>query len=471
MTLAILAMTIIFLTGVAWGWSGSERQLADLIISAESLSVVFAVIFLFLVSANEERKEALKSYANQIDQLEGIVKKVRADERTKTEFLAILAHELRNPLSPLLSSIELLRFKGANREERIKILTAMEERVNTMDSLLDDLLDISRITRKKLKLSRQVIDVSSIAKRAIASIDPLFESKEHSLHVAVPKEPFYVYVDPLRLEQIIVNLLTNAAKYTDEGGDILFSLRRRGEEMEIHVKDNGIGISPNVIRLIFEPFIQLNQSVNRSGSGLGIGLSLTKRLVELHGGRITAESRGKDMGTEFIVRIPAPQAVQLPMPKTEGEKAVVAKATTATQMRVLVVDDNEAAAEGIEELLKIKGYEVAVAFNGKDALRAVQRFDPRAIVLDIGLPDMSGHEVAKTLRLNGSKAFLIALSGYGQEEDKLKARESGFDRHLTKPAGINALERELKEAYAMLPHGPDNHRQGEQQLVGARPAT
>jgi CheY-like chemotaxis protein len=228
--------------------------------------------------------------------------------------------------------------------------------------------------------------------------------------------------------------------------------------MELCIRDNGIGIPPNMIRLVFEPFIQLPNSSSRSGSGLGIGLSLSKKLVELHKGKITAKSEGFRKGSEFTVRLPIPPLKQLAIPEvhkvSQAKTAVEAKEpVSANPLKVLVVDDNEAAAHGIEKLLKYKGYDVAVAYDGGGALRMVTSFKPRVVVLDIGLPDMDGYMVAKELRDNGSDAFIVALTGYGQEDDKAKAREFGFDRHLTKPVGIDNLEEAIKPALTALRRG------------------
>ncbi|MDE1925424.1 MAG: MASE1 domain-containing protein [Patescibacteria group bacterium] len=403
-----------------------------------------AIIFLLFVSIVEERKEVMESLRDHISKLEEAVERVRAQDEAKNEFIATLGHELRNPLSPIISATELIRQNGV-REEDAKLIDIIQSHTQTLARLLDDLLDISRITRKKFRLQKEVVELQSVVHRSQETVDAFLKTRGHALLVSMPQKPLWLSADKVRLEQIFVNLLFNAAKYTEPGGTITLTIAEAGDRcLRISVKDTGIGIDQEMLGRIFEPFVQANVPRGRVGSGLGIGLSLTKRLVELHGGTIRAESLGRGKGSEFIVELPISPNLQLQLPHAPAEVPTAREAGGLKYPKILVVDDNEAAAQGLGALLKHLGHEIEFAYDGTEALQQIQKFAPDVVLLDIGLPGMDGYQVARQVRQErGSSPVLIALSGYGQAEDKRKAREAGFNYHLTKPVGIRDLEQLL----------------------------
>jgi len=412
-----------------------------------------SLTFLLFTSAVEERKDALNGAKEYVTKLEQAFLRINSADQAKNDFLAILAHELRNPLAPVMSSIELLKLEGSENPRTQELFGILDKQVGNISRLLDDLLDISRITKKKFRLRKEILDVSHVVEQAATSVENFMKSRSHSFTVALPAEPLYVDADPLRLEQIMVNLLNNAGKYTQLGGKIVLEVKAEKHNVVVVVKDNGIGIPAEMTSKIFEPFIQLKSSASRSfgrGTGLGIGLSLTKRLVELHRGSIEVESKGEGQGSVFRVllprassgpvpKLPAQSALTLPQSETDGRSE-----KRRRQNRILVVDDNADAARGLSILLRHKGHEVEIAYDGPTALSMVDSFQPSAVVLDIGLPEMDGYEVARRIREeHGENVRLIALTGYGLEEDKLRARMAGFDHHLTKPIGVADLEKVL----------------------------
>lgn len=440
MTLALFVLTTFSLTGTILGATplGAAGDLATRLFQIEVLDVILAIIFLVLCSSEEGRKEAINAFAEHATELEHALDKIRKEDQAKTEFLAVLAHELRNPLAPVLSSIELLKLQGVSAAEMPRLLDGMEDRVRTMARLLDDLLDISRITRKKFKLQKESVETNTIIKRSIQSVEAMIAARGHRLKVTLPDTEVWMQADAIRLEQIIVNLLTNAAKYTESGGEItlLSEITHRGQ-LVISVKDTGIGIPEHMRSRIFEPFVQVERPGQQS-QGLGIGLSITRKLVEMHGGEIEARGRSGAKGSEFILTLPLQENVQLPL---LAEKK---KRRTLTSMpgvfKILVVDDNEAAADSLAKLLKLRGHAVDVTYNGADTVKKMSHENFEIVLLDIGLPDTDGYAVARELRDLGTKAFIIALTGYGLEEDKQKARTAGFDHHLTKPVGLDDIE-------------------------------
>jgi CheY-like chemotaxis protein len=312
-----------------------------------------------------------------------------------------------------------------------------------MALLLDDLLDVSRITRGQFELKKDYVDLKRLVSVAVETARPLIDSKQHQLLVSLPEESITLEADPLRLSQVIGNLLTNAAKYTDPQGRIELRAQVENAELVIAVSDNGIGLSEDARPRLFTMFSQVNSAIDRAEGGLGIGLALAKGLVTLHGGRIEARSEGLGRGSEFIIRLPH-KALALSSVLTDAAD-VTRKRNAAIRARVLVVDDNRDAAESLAMVLRLAGYSVSVAFNGLTALELGARERPRAAIIDIGMPDMSGHEVARRMRLEawGRNAVLIALTGWGQEEDKQAARASGFDEHFTKPVDLDHLARLL----------------------------
>jgi signal transduction histidine kinase/CheY-like chemotaxis protein len=361
---------------------------------------------------------------------------IQEANRGKDEFLAMLAHELRNPLAPVLNAAHVLR-AGAGGEDAAAAQEMIERQTRHMARLVDDLLDVSRITRGKIQLRPEPIELSRVVERAVDSTRPLSEARRHTVEVNVPPGPLRVLADATRVEQVLANLLNNAAKYTEEGGHISLTAAAEGEEAVIRVRDNGIGIAPDMLPRVFDLFMQAHSTLDRALGGLGIGLTLVRRLVELHGGTIEAHSEGPGKGSEFVVRLPL---LERPGPGPAPEPAAPAAARASPQ-RVLVVDDNRDAAESLALMLRLDGHEVRVAHDGPAALEAAHAFGPEVVLLDIGLPRMSGHEVAARLlqQPHGGRRLLVAMTGYGQDEDRRRSRDAGFDHHLVKPVDPQTL--------------------------------
>lgn len=444
MTLALFGTSVLALIGTGLGYATGPTNVptGELLFLTQIFLIVIAVIFLTVTAVEEERRTATARLQGHIDQLQEALTKIRSEDDAKTQFVATLAHELRNPLAPLLSTIELLTLRGPDAKDFPSMLNTMRDRVRTMARLLDDLLDISRITHQKLKLQKTTLDIVQVVRSSVESMSGYMQKRNLAFNVTLPhSETLLLEADPIRLEQIIVNLLHNAAKYTEVGGEINLSVAREKDKALICVRDSGIGIPRHMLQKVFEPFLQVNAKNGGSG-GLGIGLSLTKRLVELHDGTIEARSEGEGKGSEFLVRLPllTVSPIQPAMPK-EANPMRIERSASGT--RVLLVDDNHAASETLGKLLEFKGYSVRFTHDGESTLRAADEFDPHIIMLDIGLPDMSGYDVARTLRGRGNTAAMIAVTGYGQAEDKSRSKEAGFDHHLTKPVGINDLEKIL----------------------------
>jgi signal transduction histidine kinase len=369
---------------------------------------------------------------------------LREESRRKNDFLAILAHELRNPLAPIRNSLQLLRLKGPIDAETHLAQDVIERQVEQMTRLVDDLLDISRITHGKIILRKELVDTTNVIERAVEMAQPLIDSRHHTLTVETPSEAIFLDADPIRLAQILANLLNNAAKYTDEGGRISISVgrandgREGGDDVLIKVRDTGIGIPAELLPQIFNLFFQENASLDRSRSGLGIGLTLVRNLVEMHGGRIQAFSPGSGKGSEFVVRLPARTGPSASLPFA----APVAERPAATSpRRILVVDDNVDSAKTLAILLRHFGHDVQVVHDGPAALAAARSRPPEVVLLDIGLPHMSGLEVARRLRgeLGLNNVLLVAMTGYGQIEDRKRSQEAGFNAHLVKPLDMDDL--------------------------------
>jgi PAS domain S-box-containing protein len=367
-------------------------------------------------------------------------------DRRKDEFLATLAHELRNPLAPIRNAVRILDSDAADERQRKWGREVISRQVQRMSLLLDDLLDVSRITRGQLELKKDYVDLKSVVGVAVETARPLLDAKRHQLVVKLPGENVRLEADPLRLSQVIGNLLTNAAKYTDPEGRIELGARLENAELVIAIRDSGIGLSEEVIPGLFTMFSQVNSAVDRAEGGLGIGLALVKGLVALHGGRVEVRSEGLGRGSEFIVHLPhkvlAPRTQEVEEPRHGA-----ANADAVRRGRVLVADDNRDAAESLGLVLRFMGYEVSVAYGGAEALEIGARDRPRAAIIDIGMPGMSGHEVARRMRREawGRKAILIALTGWGQETDKQAALAAGFDDHLTKPVDPDDVEAVLTQ--------------------------
>jgi two-component system CheB/CheR fusion protein len=362
-------------------------------------------------------------------------------DRNKNEFLAILAHELRGPLAPIRNGLHILRQPSVPSATVERVQSLMDQQIRNLTRLVDDLLDVSRITRGTIRLQKETIDLAALVGRAVESVHPLIEREGHQLLVLLPKEPVLLEADPTRLEQVLTNLLHNAAKFTEVGGHIWLTAQRENAEVVVMVRDTGIGIVPELLPRIFDMFAQEDRAVSRSKSGLGIGLTLVRRLVELHGGKAQAHSAGPGKGSEFVLRLPALPA-QRPEPPAPPPPL---EPVSARALRILLVEDEVAVAEMLVMLLELWGHTVQVVHNGPAALAAAPTLRPQVVLCDIGLPGMSGYDVARQLRQQEglNKLVLIAITGYGQQEDQRRAQEAGFDHHLTKPVDPVAFEKLL----------------------------
>jgi PAS domain S-box-containing protein len=365
---------------------------------------------------------------------------LRESARRKDVFLATLSHELRNPLAPIRTATRVLETPGLSAQDLQRSRSIIARQVRHMASLLDDLLDISRITRGVLTLKSEPVDLHALMEAAVETAQPAITAKRHAFRIEWPGESIGLNVDPVRMTQVIANLLTNAAKYTKPGGHITLGARFAGAQIEIYVRDDGIGIAAEMLPRVFDMFSQIDRGHEHSDGGIGIGLALVKGFVELHGGNVEARSAGLERGSEFLVRIPTALLTEVPVVPAPQNSGLTA--TTGTR-RVLIADDNRDAAEIMAMLLAHSGFEVQLAHTGTDALAMAERQPPDFAVLDIGMPGLSGYEVARGIRGQpwGAGIKLIAVTGWGQEDDKLKAMEAGFDHHLTKPIDPNALER------------------------------
>jgi PAS domain S-box-containing protein len=363
--------------------------------------------------------------------------------RAKDEFVAMLGHELRNPLSPILTALELMRRRAPGAFERER--TLIERQVQHVVRLVDDLLDVSRITRGKVELKRRILEIGDVVASAIEMASPLLEARRHRLELEVPRRGLLVDGDAERLKQVISNLLTNAAKYTEPGGRIAVRAAREAGEVVVRVRDSGMGIPPELLPRVFDLFVQSQRALDRSQGGLGLGLTIVKTLTEMHGGRAYAESAGLGRGSAFTIRLPALAAHALTPPP--GALTVPhARRRASAPRRILVVDDNQDAADALVEALGAAGHEAVVAYDGPTALDAAARSRPEAAFLDIGLPVMDGYELARRLReLLGPAVKLVAVTGYGQERDRALSRAAGFDEHLVKPVDLEHLESLLED--------------------------
>jgi signal transduction histidine kinase len=365
---------------------------------------------------------------------------IRDGERRKDEFLAMLGHELRNPLAAITNAGELTKLIEPSDPTFRESLEIIRQQASLMKRLVDDLLDVSRITSGRVQLQKTLVSAGDAIVRVADANSLLFRSRRHKLHLGVPTEEILLEADPYRLEQILSNLLVNAAKYTDPGGAIWFGARRHEQDVVFRVKDTGIGIGADLLPNVFDLFAQANRSLHRAEGGLGIGLTIVRGLAELHGGRVWATSAGFGHGAEFFVSLPAVvDALSIPSPRPADRIE-----TTTQPRRILVVEDQPALARVTVALLQKLGHEVRAAVDGPEALLAVREYNPEVVLLDIGLPGMDGYEVARCLRseLGSETPMLVAMTGYGQHEVNRHARRAEFDHHLVKPADMGLL-REL----------------------------
>jgi PAS domain S-box-containing protein len=384
---------------------------------------------------------ALANRTQEMRRAEAAEQLLRDADRHKNEFLATLAHELRNPLAPIRNAVEILLAKGPPDPDLKWGREVIDRQVRHMARLLDDLLDLSRISRGKLELRREYVELASVVHHASETVQSLVDSSNHELSISLPQEPIYLHADPVRLTQIFSNLLNNSCKYTEPGGRIWLAAERQGSDVVVSVKDNGIGISRDELAGVFDMFTQVDCSLERTQSGLGIGLSLVKQLTEMHGGTVEVLSDGPGLGSEFVVRLPI--LIETPM-KPRVERPTL---ETVAARRILVVDDNKDSANTLAMLLKISGHQTHTAYDGLDAVAVAEQTRPDLVLLDIGLPKLNGFDACRRIRQQpwGRDMLLVAVTGWGQDEDRRKAKEAGFDDHLVKPVEHAALVRLLTD--------------------------
>ncbi len=392
-----------------------------------------------LQRANADLERANRNLQSEVAERARAEAALKEADRHKDEFLAMLAHELRNPLAPILNAVQLMRMKPMADPQLSRSREVIERQLAHLTRLVDDLLDVARITRGRINLSREPIELAVLIARAVETVQPLIQECGHAFTSEIPDATLRVNADPLRLTQALGNVLGNAAKYTERGGRISLSVRRQGTDVEIRVRDTGIGIPAELLPRIFDLFTQPDRKSDHPHSGLGIGLALVHRLLQMHGGSITAHSEGTGLGSEFVIR--------LPLLLETAQSATREKSTTATdgahpvRRRILVADDNADALETLATVLELVGHEVFSAANGSLALESAERHLPEIALLDIGMPVLDGYEVARRIRAQawGKRITLVALTGWGQDSDRRRTQEAGFDSHLVKPLDLDKL--------------------------------
>lgn len=409
------------------GEDGAERPIDDSAapIQDDDGRVVGVVLVFHDITDRRRSEEALK-----------------IADRRKNEFLAMLAHELRNPLAPIRNALEIVRLTRGNEEAVQSVFEIIERQIGQMVRLVDDLLDVNRISQGKIELRRERVELSSVIHQAVETCRPTLESARHELTVMLPAQAVYLYADPMRLAQAFSNLLNNSCKYTDAGGQISVTAEVQGSDVLVVVKDTGIGIPADMLRNVFDIFAQVDRSLERSRGGLGIGLTLVKELVEMHGGRVEARSEGPGKGSEVIVHLPFSE--QLAEQIAEKPKCDDQEAKLPLARRILVVDDNQDSAESLVILLRTAGHEVHTASDGLEAVDLAVALCPDVVLLDIGLPKLNGYEAARRIReqlRSRQPMLLVALTGWGQEEDRRRSTAAGFDHHLTKPVEFSTLKK------------------------------
>ncbi len=396
-------------------------------------------------STEDEIGELVDAFNAMLAEIGRRAEALRTADQRKDEFLATLAHELRNPLAPIRNALEILRLAGHDPAKATKARERMQRQVAQLVRLVDDLIDLSRITTGKLAVRKVVFDLRTALRDAVETARPFIDSRRHALEVRMPREPLPVDGDSTRLAQVFSNLLNNAAKYTEPGGRIALAASRAGKEIEVSVKDNGIGLAPDATSRIFDMFVQVDRSLERTQAGLGVGLTLSRTLVELHQGSIDVRSAGKGQGSEFVVRLPA-SLTRLETAQGDAGR----DAHDGHGRRVLLADDNADFVDSLGQLLAARGHDVRIAYDGAEAISTAREFRPDIAFLDIGMPKVHGYEVARRLRAEPVTAgcLLVAVTGWGQESDRAQAREAGFDRHLVKPVDPTEIEAILEGAQA-----------------------
>ncbi len=408
----------------------------------------WASIVITAVFDKEGRLRGFGKVTRDLTERRKIEELLEAD-RQKDRFLAVLAHELRNPLAPIWNALHLMKQPAASAQALARAREIAERQMRRLTRLLDDLLDVARLRQGRLELRREVLDVAAVIRSSLETVQPLLLERRHRLTSAIAGESLLVNGDPMRLEQVLTNLLVNAAKYTDPGGEIFVTAQREGSDVVIRVRDTGIGIDAILLPRIFDLFVQAHRRLDRSTGGVGVGLALVKSLVEFHGGSVSVFSAGPGKGSEFIVRLPAVEkasrhvgTAQDSEPKRAGRPA----------LRVLIADDNADQADGLALLLQMEGDDIRISYDGPGVLEAARSFRPQVVLLDIGMPGLDGYQVARRLRESPEtrRALLVAMTGWGQEEDLRRSREAGFDHHLTKPFEPALIEKLLADYSATI---------------------
>ncbi|MET0980500.1 MAG: ATP-binding protein, partial [Telluria sp.] len=431
------------LTGDQAEWEG-ELRLAQPD-GAEPLPVYFKGFAVHGVDGAHLGLATITRDITEQKRAENALRRIAADlseaDHRKSEFLATLAHELRNPLAPLRTGLDLMRMAPGDAVTAARVHAMMDRQLGQLIHLVDDLLDIARITRGRIELKKEPVDLRVAVSMALETSSAPIHAGGHALEVNLPDEPLPLVADLTRLVQVLSNLLNNAAKYTPAGGRIRVSCWREEDQAMVAVTDSGVGIAPEAIGSVFDMFTQVRSSLDRAQGGLGIGLSLVRRLVELHGGRVRADSAGRGQGSTFTVSLPLRRGDR----REKDVQAAGAAPDPAAPLRILIVDDNVDAAESLAALLKALGHETRMAHDGPRGLQAAQDFRPDLAFLDIGLPGMNGHELARALRANPALRglVLVALTGWGAASDMTLSHDAGFDQHLTKPVSLEALAQAL----------------------------
>ncbi|QRN96579.1 CHASE domain-containing protein [Archangium violaceum] len=427
----------------------TETAAGRLVLPVSMAGVLVSLAFFFMslaqVRARREAERSADGLRVALGERARVEEQLREADRRKDDFLAMLAHELRNPLAPVLTAVQLMERKLEEGQDIGRERDVVERQVHHMRRLVDDLLDVSRVTRGKIQLQKRPVELVAAVGRALEAARPFSESRAHTLSARLPLVPVWTEADPVRLEQVFTNLLHNAAKYSERGGRITLSLAREGGEAVVRVEDTGMGIPAEALPHLFEPFMQVARTLDRAQGGLGLGLTLVKQLVEMHGGRVEAASEGVGRGSVFTVRLPLLPEARVPV---EPEDARPEREMPSARRRVLVVDDNVDAAELLGEVLELDGHQVTVVHDGPAALELVGGVDPDVVFLDIGLPGMDGYEVARRMRQRpgGADLMLVALTGYGQASDRQRSHEAGFDTHLVKPVELDTVRALVADA-------------------------
>jgi PAS domain S-box-containing protein len=404
-----------------------------------------------LVRDESGARSAVLAIKRDVTERKQLIEALREAGRRKDEFLATLAHELRNPISPIRNAVEILQRSGGDEVAVAHTRDVLRRQVELLSRIVEDLIDVSRLAERKIGLRPETVLISDVVETAVQSCRTTIERNRHKLHVALPQEPLYVHADPVRMSQVLINLLNNATKFTEAGGQIWLSAERAasdegdrsvGGEVILRVRDTGIGMSAELLPHVFEAFTQGDDTPQSTRSGIGVGLALARSLVQLHGGRIEAHSAGRNRGSEFVIRLPLAE----PPPCQRAAASVTAPAAnTAVSRRILVVDDNDDQAQSLRMLLSMMGHEVRVAPDGPSALAALDDFDADVALVDIGLPGMSGYELARRIREQPRlrHLLLVAQTGWGQEADRRRSQDAGFDHHLVKPVAPESLTETL----------------------------